>query len=130
MSFKSAIVKMAIEWTPKMMVMWVANMMLKGIAELKDYSIDLDARKAYAQIMLCGEVEWIEVWLDGFAIVEEEESRYFVLDQGQSNRLWLNNLLSRVAGKAWKVPVIPQLKPYLELISELIKAEEKEVEDE
>lgn len=129
MSFKSSLVKMAIDWTPKMMVMWVANMVLKGIAELTDYSFDLDTRKAYVQTTLYGESEPIEVWLDGFAIVSDGESKKFIIEQAQSNKPWLNNIFAHIVGKAWKIPVIPQLTAHIELIAELLKAESPEQED-
>jgi hypothetical protein len=122
MSFKTSLIKMAIKWTPNMMIIWVANLMLKGIAELTDFSFDLEARKAYVQTTLFGETETIEVWLDGFAVVSDEESYKFIIQQAQSNRPWLNNLLARIVGKAWKIPVIPQLAAHIELISELLKA--------
>lgn len=129
MSFKSSLVKMAIDWTPKMMVMWVANMVLKGIAELTDYSFDLDTRKAYVQTTLYGEAESIEVWVEGFAIVSDGESKKFIIQQAQSNKPWLNNIFSHIVGKAWKIPVIPQLTAHIELIAELLKAESPEQED-
>jgi hypothetical protein len=129
MSFKTSLIKMAIKWTPNMMIIWVANLMLKGIAELTDFSFDLEARKAYVQTTLFGETETIEVWLDGFAVVSDEESYKFIIQQAQSNRPWLNNLLARIVGKAWKIPVIPQLAAHIELISELLKAESSEQED-
>lgn len=106
-----------------MLVSWVANIVLKGIAELSDFSFDLDARKAYVQIQLVGESETIDVWMEGFAVVREEESYKFIIQQAQSNRLWLDNLLSRVVGKAWKIPEIPQLAAQMELIHELLTAE-------
>ena len=112
-----------------MMIIWVANIILKGIAELTDFSFDLEARKIYVQIQLLGESETIEVWLEDFAIVSDEGSYQLIIQQAQSNRLWLNNLLSRIIGKAWKIPVIPQLTAHLELIAELFKAESPEQED-
>lgn len=123
MSFKTSLIKTAIKWTPNMLVSWVANIVLKGIAELSDFSFDLDARKAYVQIQLVGESETIDVWMEGFAVVREEESYKFIIQQAQSNRLWLDNLLSRVVGKAWKIPEIPQLAAQMELIHELLTAE-------
>lgn len=114
---------MAINWTPKMMVLWVANTVLKGIAQLSDYTFDLDARKAYVQTTLHGETEAIEVWLDGFAIVSDGETKKFMIEKAESNKAWLNTIFARVVGKAWKIPVIPQLKPHIELIAELLKAE-------
>jgi len=103
--------------------------MLKGIAELTDFSFDLEARKAYIQIQLVGESETIEVWLEGFAIISDEESYKLIIQQAQSNRLWLDNLLSRIVGKAWKIPVTAQMTSQIELITELLKAESPEQED-
>lgn len=121
MSFKSGLVKMAIKLAPDILVIWVANIILKGIAELSDFNFDIDTRQAYIKATLAGEAEPIEVWLEGFAIVSDEESHQLIIHQAQSNRLWLNNLLSRTTGKAWKIPEIPQFKDQLELASELFK---------
>jgi hypothetical protein len=129
MSFKTSLIKMAIKLTPNMMIVWVANIILKGIAELTDFSFDLEARKVYVQIQLLGESETIEVWLEDFAVVSAGESHEFIIHQAKSNRLWLNNLLARIAGKAWKIPLIPQLATHIELIAELFKAESPEQED-
>jgi len=129
MSFKSALIKMAIKLTPDVLVVWVANIMLKGIAELTDFSFDLDTRKAYIQTTLYGEAEAIEVWLDGFAVVSDEDGNRFVIHQAQSNKPWLNNILARIVGKAWKIPVIPQLAAEIELIAELLQAEQTEQEE-
>ena len=128
MSFKTGLIKMAIKWTPNMMIIWVANIVLKGIAELKDFNFDLDARTSYVQIQLLGESETIEVWLEDFSIVSDEDSHKLIIQQAKSNRLWLNNLLSRVAGKAWKIPALPQFAAEIELISELFKAENAKTE--
>lgn len=129
MSFKTGLIKMAIKLTPNMMVIWGANIILKGIAELKDFSFDLDARTAYVQTQLYGEAEMIEVWLEDFAVVKDEESYKLIIHRAQSNRPWLNNLLSRIVGKTWKIPAIPQFAAEIELISELFKAESPEQED-
>ncbi len=112
-----------------MMILWVANIMLKGIAELTAFSFDLETRKVYVQTKLYGEAEMIEVWLDGFAVVNDEESYRFIIQQAQSNRPWLNNILSRIVGKSWKIPVIPQLTAQMELVYELFKVESPEPED-
>lgn len=112
-----------------MLILWVANIVLKGIAELTDFSFDIDARKAYVQTQLYGETETIEIWLEDFAIVRDEESYKFIIHQAQSNRPWLTNLLAHIIGKAWKIPVIPELAPHIELIAELLKAESPEQQD-
>ncbi|MGZ5541265.1 MAG: hypothetical protein ACXWE3_06005 [Methylobacter sp.] len=107
----------------------MANIILKEIAELTDFNFDLEARTAYVQIQLLGESETIEVWLENFAIVNDEESYKLIIEQAKSNRVWLNNLLSRIVGKAWKIPAMPQFAAQLELISELFKAETPAQED-
>lgn len=123
MSYKTGLIKMAIKWTPNAMIIWVANIVLKDIAELKDFNFDLETRKVYVQTQLLGESETIDVWLEDFAIVNDEDGYKFIVQQARSNRIWLTNLLSRIVGKAWKIPVIPQLAAQMELISELFKAE-------
>jgi hypothetical protein len=126
MSYKIYLIKMAIKLTPNKMIVWVANIVLKGIAELTAFDFDLDTRKVYVQTMLAGEVEPIDVWLEDFAIVSDEKSYHFIIHQARSNKLWLTNLLSKIVGKAWKIPVLPQLAAHLELMSELLKAESPE----
>ncbi|MGR9047020.1 MAG: hypothetical protein ACU83N_17215 [Gammaproteobacteria bacterium] len=130
MSIKSSLVKIAIKLTPDIVVIWVANIILKGIAEMLDFMFDLDTRTAYVQMRLCGEVEPIEVSLDGFAIINEGESHQLIIQHAQANRPWLNNLLSRLVGKAWTIPEIPRYKAQIELFSELLKAESPEYEQE
>lgn len=126
MSFKTGLIKMAIKCTPNFMVIWVANIVLKGIAELKDFSFDLEPRTAYVQIQLVGEVETIDVWVEDFAIINNDGAYQLIIQKAESNRIWLSNILARITGKAWSIPEIPQLAPHLELISELFKAESPE----
>ncbi|NOT84355.1 MAG: hypothetical protein HOP02_06110 [Methylococcaceae bacterium] len=123
MSFKSSIIKKAIKWTPTKIILWVTNIMLKGIAELTDFRVDIDARTSFVQLQLFGEAEVIEVWLEGFAVINHEESYQFILQQAKSNRLWLDNIFARIVGKAWKIPVIPQLTTYMPLIAELLNVD-------
>ncbi len=130
MSVKTSLIKTALKCTPNKMIVWAANSKLKGIAELSDFSLDLETRKVYVQATLLGEAEIIEVWLDGFAIISEGESHRLFIQQGQSNRPWLNNLLARIAGKEWKIPKIPQLTAQIELVSELFKTENTPPEQE
>jgi len=129
MSFKTGLVKFALDCTPNLIIIWVANMILKGIAKLSDLNFDLDARTAYVQGTLYGETEPIEVWLDGFAIESDGDAKYLILQQGQSNNPWLHNLLARITGKAWKIPEIPQFASYIELLTELLKKEERDPQD-
>lgn len=123
MSFKVKLVKIAIKLTPTKLILWVANIILKDIAELTGFSFDLDARTAYVQIQLVGESETIEIWLENFAIINEQQSYYLIIHQAKSNRIWLGNLLSRIVEKQWKIPVMPQMTSYVEFAAELFKAE-------
>ena len=122
MSFKSSLIKMVIKLTPNILIIWVSNIILKGIAELTEFSFDLEARKVYVQTRLYGEEGTIEVCLEDFAVFRDGESYRFIIHQAKSDRPWLNNLLSRIIGKAWKIPAMPQLTTQLELLTELFKA--------
>lgn len=126
MSLATGLVKIAIKLTPNIIVKWVANMVLKGIAEMSDFIFDIDARTAFLQVTLAGEVEAIEISVDGFAIISDGDSHQLLIQQAQSNKLWLNNLLSKVVGKPWKIPVIPQYKAQIEFVAELLQEENKQ----
>lgn len=130
MSFKASLVKNAIKCTPNKMIMWVANTKLKGIAELTEFNLDFDARTVFLQAYLVGEAEPIELSVDGFAVNSDGQSHRFFIRQGQSNKVWLNNLLAHVVGKEWKIPAIPQIQPYMGLITELLQPERPMQEDE
>lgn len=121
MSFKIGMIKLAVNWTPKALILWVANIKLKGVTKLTDFVLDLDARKAYVQAQLVGEPEMIEVLAEGFAVVREGDSYNLIVQQIRSNRIWLNNFFSRITGRAWKIPAIPRAAPYLNLLAELFK---------
>jgi len=122
MSIKSSLIKIVIKLTPNILIIWVSNIILKGIAELTEFSFDLEARKVYVQTRLYGEEETIEVHLEDFAVFNDGESYRFIIHRAKSDRPWLNNLLAHIIGKAWKIPATPQLTTQLELLTELFKA--------
>jgi len=133
MSFKSRLlksnklkkfVKIAAKFTPKILVVSVANIILKGIAEFSEILYDLDKRTAFVNVTLYGEEEAIEVALDGFEIRGDENNYQFILHKAQSNKPWMNNILSRIVGKAWDIPTIPQYKDELGFVANLLKAED------
>jgi hypothetical protein len=126
MSYKTDLLKLAIKCTPNKLIIWGGNFVFKGITELLDFSFDIETRKVYVKTKLCGETEAIEVWLEGFGIISEADSYLFIIQQANSNKLWLNNIFAHFIGKAWKIPVIPQLTPYLPIIAELFKIESTE----
>ncbi len=123
MSFKSSLVKTAVKWTPNKVMMWVGNFVLKDIAEITGINVDLDTRQMYVQTLLNGETEAIDVWVNGFAIIQDGETYRFVIQQAESNKPWLNNALAKITGREWKIPVIPKFKPYYELMAEVLQAE-------
>lgn len=122
MSLKSRLVKLAIKWTPKSLILWVANSQLKGVARLTDFVLNLESRQAFVQAQLFKETDLIEVLVEDFAIVHDGRSYSLVIGRAQSNRAWLGNLLARIAGRPWKIPELPQLKPHLGLLLELFPA--------
>lgn len=121
MSFKVKLTKIIIKSTPKTLVRWVSNIVLKDVAELTDYNFDLDTRKIYSQIQLVGESETIEVWFEDFAIINDQGSYKFVIKQADSNRIWLDNLLSRIENKEWKIPVPPHMNSHVDFLAELLQ---------
>ncbi|TXL01230.1 hypothetical protein BMR02_04045 [Methylococcaceae bacterium HT1] len=129
MSFKLKLVKLAIKWIPKKLIVWVSNIVLKDIAELTGFSFDLDTRKFYVQIQLVGESETIDVWVEDFAIITAGNSYKFIIREARSNRVWLGNILSRITGKEWEIPVIPPIEPHIEFIAELLKEENPKTVD-
>lgn len=123
MSYKTSIIKMAVKWTPKSLILWVSNFILKDIAELTDFNFDIETKKLYAQTQLVGESETIEVWLEDFSVIRDGDNYKVIVNYAKSNRIWLNNLLAKITGKTWPIPVIPQLASQMPLVEELFKAE-------
>ena len=121
MSFKTSLIRTAIKLTPKALILWVGNIVLRGIATLTDFQLDLDNRTAFIRTQLQGEAEPIEIWLDNFTLLQDGENYHFMVSEARSNKVWLTNLLDRFTGKAWKIPEVPQLKPHLGLEAELLK---------
>lgn len=119
MSLKTGFVKIAIKLTPNKLVIWVANIVLKDVAKLTQYMFDIDTRRAFIEIQLDGESETIDVGLEGFAVIVDEGSYKFVIQNAHSNRRWLNTILSRVASKAWKIPETSQTA----FVAELLKGD-------
>lgn len=137
MGFKSSLlksnllkrtVKVGAKLTPKILIVGVANILLKGIAEFSEILYDLDKRTAFVNVTLYGEEESIEIALDGFEIMGDEENYQFILHKAQSNKPWMNNILSRIVGKAWDIPAIPQYKDELGFVASLLKIENPEQE--
>lgn len=137
MSFKSGLlrsslfkglVKLGIKLTPKVLVSGVANIILKGIAEFSQISFDLDKRTAFVKVTLYGEEEPIEVVVDGFEILGDEDNYQFVLHNAKSNKPWMTNILARISGKDWDIPAIPQYKDEVDFVAALLKVKDSEQE--
>ena len=123
MGFLVALIKLGIKWAPKSIVLWVVNYKLKGIAEVKDYALDLEARTVYANTLLYGETEAIEVRAEQFGIILEAGAYKFILQKAESNKPWLTNSFAFVLGKVLPIPVIPLLAPFMPLAYALLKIE-------
>jgi len=121
MSYKTTLIKLAIKWTPKPMVVWTSNFILKGIAQLIDFDLDIDARKVYVHIKLAGEADAIEVWLNNFAIASKDNAYQLLIEDAKSNRIWLTNIFAHITGRAWNIPVPPQFAGYFKLIADLFQ---------
>ncbi|MDX8128246.1 hypothetical protein ACH5Y9_24670 [Methylomonas sp. BW4-1] len=122
MSFKSSLIRFVIKLTPNALIIWGANIIMKGIAELTQFNFDLDARKVYVQTRLYGEEHTIEVTLEDFAVFNDGESYRFIIHHASSDRPWLNNILAKFTGKAWKIPTLPLFAAQLELVAEVFSA--------
>ena len=123
MSFKVYLAKTIIKLTPNKLIIWVANIVLKDIAELTSFNFDIETRNAFIQVQLLGESETIDISVEGFGIISDAGSYQFIIEQANSNRLWLDNLLSRFVGKMWKIPVPSNLAPQFKFVAELLKTE-------
>lgn len=122
MSYKTSLVKMALNNTPKTMVLWAANKKLKGVAQLRDYSYNSEERKLYTQMLLDGEEEAVDVFLDGFTILVDEGIYKLVFQQVRSSRPWLDVLLNKVLlSREWKIP-----ESKMELVQELFEVDDPE----
>lgn len=128
MSIKSALLKIVIRLTPNIFIIWVSNIILKGIAELTEFNFDIDARTLHVQTKLYGEEGTIDVSLEDFAVFHDGETYRVIVHHARSDRPWLNNLLARIIGKAWKIPALPQFAAQLELVAELFKAQPPAIE--
>lgn len=129
MSIKSALLKIVIKLTPNVVIIWVSNIILKGIAELTAFNFDIDARKLYVQTKLYGEEGTIDVCLEDIAVFHDGDSYRVIVHHASSDRPWLNNLLARIIGKAWKIPALPQFATQLELVAEVFKAQPPAIEN-
>ncbi|MCK5432001.1 MAG: hypothetical protein KAJ03_04615 [Gammaproteobacteria bacterium] len=105
MSYKSYLIKMVVNNTPKCITIWLLNKKLQGVAELTDFELNFDKRKIYTQLILAGEQEPVEVFLEDISIVKNEASYMLLINHVKSNRAWIDTLLARViADRAWRIP--------------------------
>ena len=129
MSLKAHLAKIAIKMTPNMLIKLVANIVLKDIAKLTGFNFDIDTRQLFVQVHLAGESETIDVWLEDFSIITDAGSYKFVMQQASSNRVWLDNILSRIVRKEWPIPIPSEMSSQFEFVAELFKAERPALED-
>ena len=125
MSFKSRLIKYAIKLTPEKLVIWIANLVMKGIAKLVEFNFDIDQRQLHVKTQLYGEIDTIDVWVENFMIIQDGDNFEFFIGQAHSDRPWLTNILSKLVGKAWKIPKIPQLQAHMGLVAEVLEPPKK-----
>jgi len=129
MSYKTKLVKIAFNNTPKKMILWGANKKLKGIAKLSDFEFDSNERQLYAQMHLEGEHEEqepLEVWLENLTLSTNEDDRAVITVQNaRSSRPWLDVVLTKIVlGREWKIP-----NKHKELIHELFSSIDSELQE-
>ena len=96
---------MVVDNTPKCITLWLLNKKLQGVAELTDFELNFDKRKIYTQLILAGEQDPVEVFLEDISIVKNEASYMLLINHVKSNRAWIDTLLARViADRAWRIP--------------------------
>jgi len=126
MSYKSSWVKIAINKTPTRIILWLANKKLKGIAKLTNLKINTNEGMAYVQILLTGEDEPIELWLEELELIANEEPYKLVVKQVRSSKVWLEAFLTKaILGREWEVP-----ESQSELIWKLFASRVTQPEDE
>ncbi len=126
MSYQSCIIKFSYKMTPKKLVYWLVNSQLKGIAQLLEYDIDFDGRKILSKVKLEGEEESIDVSLEDFTLTNHGDHYTFAIQQAHSNKIWLNNALSKaILGREVKIP-----EKYSQLVQDLFSFHFSGPEDE
>lgn len=125
MSYKSTLVKFAVKQTPKKMMLWLANKKTRGVAKLTDFHFNSAERKFYVQMVLTGEQESVELWIEDFTLVAHEKSYKLVIHQAQSTRPWLDNFLRNFAlNRELKIP-----EQHADLIHELLNSDFSDPEE-
>jgi hypothetical protein len=122
MSYKSYLVKVVVNITPKCLTLWLVNKKLEDVAILTDMEINFDERRIYTQMILAGEEDSAEVLLEDISVVKNGDSSMLVVRHVKSNKVWIDTLLSRVvAGREVKIP-----DSQVDLVCELFVSEDAE----
>ncbi|MCH9698847.1 MAG: hypothetical protein K0U68_12155 [Gammaproteobacteria bacterium] len=125
MSYKASVIKLAINMTPDYVMRCVTNLILKDIAKLTDFTFDLNSRTAQVTFNLSGDPEPITVSVNGFEMTNEDGRHNFILHKAESDRQWVHAILNKVAGKGWKIPVIPRFQSKIDLVAEVLSASDQ-----
>ncbi len=90
---------------PTGLILWVANKKLKGIATISSFKFNTDEGQFYTQVLLYGEQEPIEVWMEDFELFAREEPYKLAIQQVRSTKPWLETILTQaIQGREWDIP--------------------------
>lgn len=125
MSYKSTLINLAINKSPKKLMLWLANKKIKGVAQLTDYYFNATQHKLYVQLLLKGEQELEEIWIEDFTLVKYQGSYKLVIHQALSTRPWIDSFLRNFAlHREIKIP-----EQHADLVRQLLSSDESEIEE-
>jgi hypothetical protein len=81
------------------------NDRFRQFGEVVDCAVDTEANTVALTVQLKGEHEPIQARIDQYALENEGEDRYIVLQRFSSSREWIGLLMTQyLAGKRYKLP--------------------------
>lgn len=120
MNYKSTLIKLAINKSPKKIILWLANKKARGVARITDFHFSSTEHKLYVQMILKGEQELVELWIEDFTLVQYEQSYKLVIHQALSTRPWIDSFIRNFAlNRELKIP-----ERYADLVNQLLGFEE------
>lgn len=118
MSYKTSLIKVALNKTPSAVIVWLVNKKLKGVAKLTHFNFNSDERKLFVKLKFRGEADSFDICFDDFTLLSDEEPYNLVIARVSASKPWVDALLTRlVLNKRIKIP-----KSNSELIKKLFES--------